>query len=137
MTTQHIRNLFVTLIVNGLHPYPSLRRYWKLDGFAFNDPTVKKLWGNSATGYRQVELLKKYLRFAPPDDGSDDESDSESDDDCGPDVFAKVRPMTDMLLHACETTFDVGRDCSLDEIDINTQCKFKSKETIKYKREDD
>ena len=137
VTTQHIHNLFVTLIVNGLHPYPSLRRYWKLDGFAFNDPTVKKLWGGSATGYRQVELLKKYLRFAPPDDDSDDESDSESDDDCGPDVFAKVRPMTDMLLHACETTFDVGRDCSLDEIDINTQCKFKGKETIKYKREGD
>ena len=53
VTPQHIENLFVTLILNGLHPYPSLRRYWNLDGFAFNDPTVKRLWGNSASGYRQ------------------------------------------------------------------------------------
>ena len=134
VTSQHIQNLFVTLILNGMHPYPSLRRYWNLDGFAFNDPTVKKLWGNTANAYRSVELLKKYLRFAPPDDDSDDDS---SDEDFGPDVFAKVRPMTDMLRHQCETTFDVGRDCSCDEIDINTQCKTKVKDTIKYKKEGD
>ena len=117
MTSQHIQNLFVTLILNGMHPYPSLRRYWNLDGFAFNDPTVKKLWGNTANSYRSVELLKKYLRFAPTGDDSDDDS---SDEDFGPDMFAKVQPMTDMLRHQCETTFDVGRDCSCDEIDINT-----------------
>ena len=141
VTPQHIENLFVTLILNGLHPYPSLRRYWNLDGFAFNDPTVKRLWGNSASGYRQVELLKKYIRFRPPDDDEDSDvydSDSESDDeDFGPDVFSKVRPMADMLRRACETTFEVGRDCSLDEIDINTQCKFRGKDKIKYKKEGD
>ena len=89
----------------------------------------------------QVELLKKYIRFRPPDDDEDSDvydSDSESDDeDFGPDVFSKVRPMTDMLRRACETTFEVGRDCSLDEIDINTQCKFRGKDKIKYKKEGD
>ena len=136
VTVQDIQKLFVTLIVNGLHPYPSLRRYWNLDGFAFNDPTVKKLWGDTSNGYRRVELLKKYLRFAPPgnDDSSDSEDGSSSDED---DMFEKVRPLTNMLKHACENTFDVGRDCSLDEIDINTQCKFKGKDKIKYKKEGD
>ena len=80
VTSQHIQNLFVTLILNVIHPYPSLRRYWNLDGFAFNDPTVKKLWGNAANGYREVELLKKYLRFAPPGDDSDDDSDTSGDE---------------------------------------------------------
>ena len=97
VTSQHIQNLFVTLILNGMHPYPSLRRYWNLDGFAFNDPTVKKLWGNTANSYRSVELLKKYLRFAPTGDDSDDDS---SDEDFGPDMFAKVRPSYDRHVEA-------------------------------------
>ncbi len=82
-----------------------------LDEFVFNDPMVKKMWGNTGSGFRQVELLKKYLRFRPPNEDEDSDvydSDSESDDeDFGPDVFSKVRPMTDMLWRACETTFEV------------------------------
>ena len=102
MTSQHIQNLFVTLILNGMHPYPSLRRYWNLDGFAFNDPTVKKLWGNTPNGFRSVELLKKYLRFAPPGDESDDDDsdDDSSDEDFGPDMFTKVRPSYDKYVEA-------------------------------------
>ena len=127
MTVDHINKTFVTLILNGLHPYPSLRRYWKLDTFAFKDSTIKDLWGGKNTGYRQLEILKKFLRFAPAGTETHDDND----------LFAKTRPLTDMLHDACCNTFDVGKELSCDEIDINTQASFEGSEKIKYKKEGD
>ena len=70
-------------------------------------------------------MLKKYLRFASPENLDNT------------DMFSKVRPMTDMLLESCEDTFEVGENVSLDEIDINVQASFKGKDRIKNKRDGD
>ena len=43
--------LCVTLILNGLHPYPSLRDYFEGDSFAFGDINIKNMWGMGVTGY--------------------------------------------------------------------------------------
>ena len=123
-TRQEIDNNIATELINGMHPYPSLRQYFNLDGFVYNDSTVFNMWGGKKTGYRRVEQLRKFLRFAPPawqrahKDG---------------DMFADVRPMTDILRERCEDAFEIGENVSLDEFDISTQCKFQGKETIKYK----
>ena len=117
-----------TELINGLHPYPSLRHYFDLDGVVFNDPTVKLMWGNKNTGYRRVESLRKFMRFGPTEDFAQRKSQ---------DIFADVRPMVDMLLEACEGAFDLGANISLDEIDIGTQTSFQGKEKIKFKVEGD
>ena len=83
-----------------------------------------QLWGGTATGYRRVEQVRKFLRYADP------EEDQRRKDH---DVFALVRPMTDSMCHQCENTFDIGENTSLDEVDISTQTSFVGKETIKYK----
>ena len=107
-----------------MHPYPSLRQYFDLDGFVYNDNTVFNMWGGKKTGYRRVEHVRKFLRFAPPA-----YMQAHKDDD----IFADVRPMTNILKDRCEDAFVVGENFSLDEFDISSQCKFRGKETIKYK----
>ena len=87
-----------------------------------------KLWGDTKTGYRRVEQLRKFLRFGDPEETRRRKRE---------DVFADARPLMDSLLYACENTFDVGRDTSLDEVDVGSQCKFAGKDTIKYKAEGD
>ena len=55
ISRQDIDNNIATELINGLHPYPSLRRYFKPDGLVFNDKTILNLWGGQPTGYRRVE----------------------------------------------------------------------------------
>ena len=83
-----------------------------------------QLWGGKPTGYRRVEQVWKFLRYAEPEEAQRRKAD---------DVFALVRPMTDSMCHQCENNFDIGENTSLDEVDISTQTKFAGKETIKYK----
>ena len=118
----------MTELINGLHPYPSLRQYFDLDPVVFNDDSVFKLWGGKKTGYRRIEHLRKFLRFASPAYLAQFKAE---------DIFADTRPLTDMLLERCENAFIVGKDVSLDEIDIGTQTSFAGKETIKFKVEGD
>ena len=66
-TRQEIDNNIATELINGMYPYPSLRQYFDLDGFVFNDDTVFKMWGGKKTGYRRVEQLRRILRFEPPE----------------------------------------------------------------------
>ena len=116
VSRSHIYKLKATLILNGIHPYPSLRKYWELDGFAFNDSTIMNMWGGNKGGYRHVENLKAYLRYAPPPEDPTAQQE---------DIFFKTRPLTDMLCSACESAFQVGEHISLDEIDISCQYRFR------------
>ena len=77
-----------TELINGMHPYPSLRQYFNLDGLVFNDGTVFKMWGSKKTGHRRVEDIRRFMRFAAP---------AYVEDHKGDDIFTDVRPMTDML----------------------------------------
>ena len=124
ITRQDIDNNIATELINGIHPYPSLRHYFKHDGVVFNDKAIMQLWGGRKTGYRRVEQVRKFLRYADPDEARRRKGD---------DVFALVRPMTDSMCHQCENTFDIGENTSLDEVDIATQTSFIGKETIKFK----
>ena len=118
----------MTDLINDMHPYPSTRQYFHLDPIVFNDDTVFKLWGAKKTGYRRIEHLRKFLRFASPEYYRRFKAS---------DIFADTRLLTDILLERCESAFIVGRDVSLDEIDIGTQTSFAGKETIKFKVEGD
>lgn len=124
ITRQEIDNNIATELINGIHPYPSLRHYFNQDGVVFNDTTVMELWGNKKTGYRRVEQVRRFLRYEDPAVRARRKRD---------DIFADTRAMTDSLCHQCESTFDIGENTSLDEVDISTQTSFKGKETIKYK----
>lgn len=128
LSRQELDNNIATELLNGLHPYPSLRQYFDLDGVAFKDDTVKKLWGNIVTGYHRVEHLRKFLRFEDPEVCVRNKRE---------DIFADVRAMTDDLNGQCESAFEVGKNCSLDEVDIGTQTSFAGAETIKFKVEGD
>ena len=120
-----LHRMFVTLGLNGIHPYPSVRQYFTGDSWAFNDNTIRDLWGGQATGFRRMESLKQFLRFNDP---------NELDAD---DPFGLVRQMLDMFRHRCETAFIFGRHMSLDEVVVGFQGSHKKKDTIKYKREGD
>ena len=120
--------LFATLVLNGMHPFPRLRDYWASDKFTFGDTTIRKMWGGGATGYRRIEMLKMFLRFNDPQHAAAHEGD---------DSLALVRQLMDMLLHGCETAFEVGKDLSCDEVVFGFQGKTKNKETVKYKNEGD
>ena len=120
-----LHRMFVTLGLNGIHPYPSVRQYFTGDSWAFNDRTIRDLWGGQTTGFRRLETLKQFLRFNDPSD-----LDAE-------DPFGLVRMMMDMFRRRCETAFIFGRHMSMDEIVVGFQGSHKKKDTIKYKREGD
>ena len=130
-TLYDLNRMFVTLTLNGTHPYPSVRLYFNGDSFAFNDSTIREMWGGQATGYRRVETMKMFLRFSDPQWVANTGANNKDD------VFALVRQMLNMFQHACETAFVSGRHMSLDEVVVGFQGSHKRKDTIKYKREGD
>ena len=83
---------------------------WLTTTLVYND-SVMKLWGDTKTGYRRVDQLRKFLRFGDPEETCRRKREN---------VFVDARPLMDSLIYTCESTFDVGRATSLDEVDVGS-----------------
>lgn len=131
VTLRHLDALCGTYILNGLHPYPSMDFYWDPDKQTFGDTLISDTWSRLG-GRRAFHFLKKTLRFNDP--GVVAEA-RQAGGKLRP--FMLVQPIIDSLREQCESTCTLGRDMSLDEIDVGFQGRFAGASRIKYKREGD
>ena len=118
--------------MNGCNPAPTLRAMLGCSDPLVANADVVAALGGSTKAVRRAEQIKNMLRFQDTTAKKEDVEGEFKDD-----KVWLCRPLFSSLLGRCREGVILGKNVSLDEIDIGTTAPGELSQRIKFKKEGD